>query len=193
MKASLVLPLLLLGATGHGGTALAQSPGTFTATGEMTTPRSGHTATLLANGKVLIAGGFASLAAPSGWLDTAELYDPETGVFTPTGSMTTPRILHSATLLPNGKVLIAGSRTAEIYDPSTGAFTATANMISDHQCQQAILLNNGTVLMAGGSAEWGLARTPPAELYDPVTGTFRPTERYANDKPLYGYNGCHRA
>src|SRR5215510_3050877 len=162
MKTSCVLPLLVLGVAGRAAIALAQSPGTFTATGEMTTPRSGHTATLLANGKVLIAGGFASLAAPSVWLDTAELYDLETGVFTPTGSMTTPRILHSATLLPNGKVLIAGSRTAEIYDPSTGAFTATGNMISDHQCQQAILLNSGKVLMAGGSADYGLARSPPA-------------------------------
>ena len=90
MKTSFVLPLLLLGAAGHGAIALAQSPGTFSATGSMTTPRAGHTATLLTNGKVLIAGG-------CGWLSVTDLPRPNstiliTGTFTPTGDMTAPRI-----------------------------------------------------------------------------------------------------
>src|SRR5262245_3000427 len=78
---------------------LAQSTGTFTATGGMSIPRAGHTATLLNSGKVLIAGGGSK---------SAELYDPATGTFTPTGDMTWLQSGHTATLLPDGKVLIVG-------------------------------------------------------------------------------------
>ena len=120
MKTSFVLPLLLLGAGGHGAIALAQSPGTFSVTRGMTTPRVGHTATLLPNGKVLVAGGVREIAF-GGFnmiLATAELYDSSTGAFTTTGNMTTPRTSHSATLLPDGRVLIAGG-VREI--PGSGA------------------------------------------------------------------------
>jgi hypothetical protein len=182
MKTSFVLPLLLLGAAGHGTIALAQSPGTFSATGNMTTPRGGHTATLLPNGKVLVAGGstFSGLYVP---IATAELYDPSTGAFTATGNMTTPRTWHSATLLPDGRVLIAGGvsffdpylilASAELYDPSTGAFTATGDMTTAREWQAATLLTSGKVLIAGGTA-------PVAELYDPATGTFSPTGKYSS-------------
>lgn len=174
MKVSFVLPLLLLGLADHGAVALAQSPGTFTRTGAMTTPRSWHTATLLTNGKVLIAGGSVAIDAPTA---TAELYDPDSGIFTSTGSMTMPRMAHSATLLADGRVLIAGgttragqgltpSNSAEIYDPSTGTFASTGNLISDHVCQQATLLGNGKVLIAGGRGPND--PVPYAELYDPV-------------------------
>jgi hypothetical protein len=196
MKASVVLPLLLLGLAGHGAVALAQSPGTFTRTGAMTTPRSWHTATLLTNGKVLIAGGSVAIDAPTA---TAELYDPDSGIFTSTGSMTMPRMAHSATLLPDGKVLIAGgtikagqgltpSNSAEIYDPSTGTFAPTGNLISDHVCQQATLLGQGKVLIAGGSGPND--RVPYAELYDPATGTFAATGKYVTDTHVYGFNTC---
>ena len=113
----------------------------------MTTPRSWHTATLLPDGKVLIVGGRLyqdnSEQFPLS-LASAELYDPDTGTFSATGSLTTPRESPTATLLNNGMVLIAGGlqdppgvyvasavvfpASAELYDPSTGIFTATGNM-----------------------------------------------------------------
>ena len=88
------------------GLALAQN-GTFTATGDLTTQRMYHSATLLTNGKVLLAGGWATLSGHPVWA-SAELYDPSTGTFSAGGGMTTPRFDHTATLLPDGKVLIAG-------------------------------------------------------------------------------------
>ena len=109
MKTNVVFLLLVL-AAGQTPKAAAQSPGTFTATGNMTTPRYFHTATLLADGRVLIAGG-GSRDARTGAFKTqssAELYDPRTGTFKATGNMTTPRSRHTATLLPDGRVLIAG-------------------------------------------------------------------------------------
>src|SRR6266550_1143955 len=91
--------LFILGASGIPRIATAQSTGTFTPTGSMTIPRTGHTATLLANGKVLIAGGNGPLAS-------AELYDPSTGTFTPTGAMTMAGNLGAATLMADGRVLL---------------------------------------------------------------------------------------
>ena len=91
----------------------------------MSTARDAHTATLLPNGKVLVAGGYNST---SGYLSSAELYDPASGTWTATGSLSTARGYHTATLLPNGKVLVAGGynstsgylSSAELYDPATG-------------------------------------------------------------------------
>src|SRR5579862_1772399 len=97
--------------------------------------------------------------------------------FTDTGSMTTPRQFHTATLLTNGKVLITGGRgapaagaSAELYDPSTGIFTNTGRMTAPRSLHTATLLPSGQVLIAGGDSNGG-----SAELYDPATGTFTRT------------------
>jgi hypothetical protein len=89
--------------------------GTFTPTGDMTTPRVYHTATLLSNGKVLIVGGGSAFADVG--TATAEVYDPQTGVSTPTATMSAPRVGHTATLLPDGRVVIIGGgpTTVEVF------------------------------------------------------------------------------
>lgn len=182
MKTSLVLSLLFSGLGGNAPVVKAQSAGAFTATGNMATGRFHHTATLLPNGKVLIAGGlYSTPPVPTtpffDFLDTAELYDPSTGKFTPTGSMSAHRAFHTAILLGNGKVLIVGggySASAELYDPDTGTFSPTGDMLlARTTAPTATLLNDGRVLMAGGSL--GTFGLTDAELYDPVSGTFTST------------------
>jgi Galactose oxidase, central domain/Kelch motif len=158
---------------------------TFTPTkGSMATARAYHTATLLKDGTVLVAGG----ADDTGALATAELFDPASGMFTPTkGTMTGWRLFHTATLLTDGKVFIAGGGglaaavDAEIFDPSSGTFTPTkANDDAYPRAQTATLLNDGTVLVTGGEKP-GFDRnhlsstTATSEIFDPKSGLFTPT------------------
>jgi hypothetical protein len=148
----------------------------FDAASPMPAPRYNHTATLLSDGKVLIAGGRSSTAT---YLSSALLFDPVLGTFTPTtGAMTTARYLHTATRLPDGKVLVTGGTgslgvsldTAELYDPATGLFTVTATtMIAARSGQTATLLLDGMVLLAGG---FGTTYLASAEVYDPATDDF---------------------
>jgi len=144
--------------------------------GELSRPRSGHTATLLANGAVLIAGGMQRNGV---YYESAELYLPSEGGFRPTAAMSSRRVGHTATLLPGGKVLIAGGfdgsgplASAELYDPSTNAWAPTGSMTNGRAEFTATLLQNGRVLVVGGQAHKALAG---AELYDPVSGQFSPT------------------
>ena len=170
--------------------------GKWSVTGSMTTPRAWHTATLLPDGMVLVAG--AEHADDNfGWpepfargiLTSTELYDPSTGKWTATGSMATARTDQVATLLSNGKVLVAGGfgpltatthgalASADIYDPSTGTWAATGSLMTARAQGPAVaLLGDGQVLVAGGS-DIGDTSPPLAstELYDPNSGTWSTT------------------
>jgi len=144
----------------------------------MNTRRAAHTATLLSNGKVLVAGGFAE---DKNSLAGAEIFDPKTNTFSSAGNMSFTRAGHSATVLPDGKVLIAGGYngnyldSAEIYDTKTGKFTPTGKMTLHRSGHTAVLLANGKVLLAGGvGIGWTfLAET---EVYDPASNTFTKTK-----------------
>ena len=169
-----------------GGTALATAEtydpttGTFTLVGPMAGPRYFHTATRLPDGTVLVEGGRASQTGPD-LLPSAEVFDPSSNTFKPTGSMSAARYWQTATLLANGKVLITGGygvaglalASAEVYDPATGLFAPTGSMATPRYGQTATLLaSTGQVLVVGGYFSTYL---DSAELYDPATGTFADT------------------
>ncbi len=169
------------------------SSGSFTSTGSMSEARSGHTATLLPSGKVLIVGGDAS-----GGSATADVYDPATGTFTPTGNMSAARSGQTATLLLDGRVLIAGGitsgslssplATAELYDPLTGAFTAAATLTAPRAGHTATLLPDGKVLLTGGYTDSTFLGTDTAEIYDPAKASF-----LATNKPMVVGRWTHTA
>ena len=173
------------------------SMGTFSPTGSLTAPRSQHTATLLADGRVLIAGGmtgnrattagavtfaaYRTAETDSGFLATAEIYDPATRTFSKTGSMSTAHRGHTATLLQDGRVLVVGnggestaaSTVADVYDPATGRFSRTGSLRTGRWLQTATLLQDGRVLILGGRSSNDSVHTS-AEMYDPRSGTFLP-------------------
>lgn len=182
--------------------------GTWSVTGSMTTPRAWHTATLLADGMVLVAG--AEHADDNfGWpepfargiLSTTELYNPATGKWTATGSLTMSRTEQVAARLSNGKVLVAGGfgpvttttdgalASADIYDPVTGKWSATGSlMMARAQGPAVALLGDGRVLVAGGS---DIGDTSPplgsTELYDPNRGTWSPTGNLTTPRIAIAY------
>ena len=162
--------------------------GKFTKTGSMAVARSDASATLLSDGRVLIAGGGSCGDPQSGTADTyaaAEVYDPVAGKFSRVADMTVEREWHTATALRDGRVLITGGfsyvsgsylSSAEIFDPVTGTFAATAPMSIDRGEHVGALLPNGKVLVAGGlSNDNLLVGLASAELFDPHTGQFTAT------------------
>jgi hypothetical protein len=148
----------------------------------------GFTATVLRDGKVLVAGGSSTPqgATESGIVALCELYDPSTGAWTPTDGMTDARYSFSAVRLPDGTVLVAGGwsqantaflHSAEIYDPSTGSWTSVGDMNEARAGFTATLLPDGMVLVVGGSqnSTEGLALNASAELYDPNSRSWTAT------------------
>ncbi len=181
----LVSVILLLGTP---ITASAQTPyPSWSSTGNLNAERGSHTATLLQNGKVLVVGGYGT-CSPNGCpaLKSAELYDPATGTWTPTGNLNTARLAHTATLLANGMVLVAGGElnsfnllnSAELYDPTAGTWSSAGNLNTARSGHTATLLPNGKVLVAGSFNNClGLRclNLKSAELYDPATNTWSNT------------------
>ena len=155
--------------------------------GPVLVPRQGHTATALADGRVLVIGGdvpdgAGNLSATA----TTEFYDPQTQTFSAGPSLTQARSTHTATLLADGRVLVVGgyqvygpgvaSATAEVYDPVTDSFTAVATPGMGRTLHTATPLNDGRVLVVGGGSKFDLSDifgslatvTSSTELYDPV-------------------------
>jgi N-acetylneuraminic acid mutarotase len=201
------------------------SKGVWSRTGSMNIARFYHTATLLPDGKVLVAGGFYNDGSCSDRLcsavATAELYDPSTGTWSLTGSMNVARENHTATLLSNGEVLVAGGDnggggpnlkalpSAELYNLATSTWTLTGTMHAARFNHSATILGNGEVLVAGGDDGAGycclvnssLSRssssyTPnspmgvphgiaSAELYNPATGKWSRTGRLHNARTSF--------
>lgn len=153
----------------------------------MTVKRWSHTATTLADGRVLVTGGRTGSTAANGVvLATAEIYDPATNTWTETASpMNVARRSHTATLMQDGRVLVAGGgngvvtttsaaiQSAEIFDPAAGTFTLIGDMITKRSAHSATLMAGGTILITGGSAGNGtLFPTTAAEIFNPVGNTF---------------------
>jgi N-acetylneuraminic acid mutarotase len=155
----------------------------WSSTGSMAVNRgAGHTATLLSTGKVLVAGGYSCQPnGPCDVLSSAELYDPATGTWSPTGPLATKRFNHTATVLSTGKVLVLGGayyngaapfqvQSAELYDPATGTWSAAGGLATGREGHTATLVSGGKIVVAGGTItqeQW----TASVEIFDPVKKT----------------------
>jgi N-acetylneuraminic acid mutarotase len=155
--------------------------GTWATTGSLSIARDFHTATLLSDGRVLVAGGHET----SGTIAQAEVYHPATGKWSSAGNLNNARAQSTATLVPSGKVLVAGGldpngarlSSAELYNPATNSWALTGSLIDKRYDATATLLSSGKVLLAGGSGRPKRAATNlvTCELYDPATGTWSST------------------
>jgi N-acetylneuraminic acid mutarotase len=165
--------------------AATQSAAAWISTGEMSIGRYLQTATVLPDGSVLVAGGRSDDASGPGHSSaSAEKYDPTRGTWTASANMANRRSAHTATLLPDGRVLVVGGYddwaaldSAELYDPASGSWTATGKLIEARGYHTASLLPDGRVLVAGGrtnNSSTGRALAS-AEVYDPVTGSWSAT------------------
>ncbi|HVP65720.1 MAG TPA: kelch repeat-containing protein, partial [Anaeromyxobacteraceae bacterium] len=166
----------------------------FVPTGSLATARASHTATLLPDGKVLVAGGAGyETSGTLLLLASAELYDPELGTFTPTGSLPVPCDSHTATLLPSGRVLIAGGEclegsygpgeTSALYDPASGVFAPSGNLLTAREFHTATVLPPGRDVLIAGGAYWDIPSS--AELYESATGAFLATGSMTVDRRFH--------
>jgi hypothetical protein len=159
----------------------------WTPTGELSTPRAGHQATVLPDGTVLVTGGDAVEPLADGTfrpdsLDTAERYDPDTGVWTPAAPMPGRRTRHRSILLRTGRVLVvggtggpgfaAGYRSAALYDPKSGTWTTTGALALGRWAQLTAELADGRIVAAGGIARAGAAAPGPGSALSATTEIF---------------------
>jgi hypothetical protein len=140
----------------------------------MLVQRNEGSATLLGNGKVLFTGG---IDTSGGYIATAELFDPSTGTFSGTGSMSAARAYHTASLLNSGTVFIAGGyngtltlSSTEIYDPTNGIFTPAGSLFTGRNAHASTVLPSGKVLVSGGESQTGYLDS--GEIFDPASGVF---------------------
>jgi Kelch motif protein len=188
IRSLLLRSLFAIGLVATAATSALAGSGGFSATGSLNVARYGHIATLLVDGQVLVVGGVND---STGYLSSAELYNPSTGKWTLTGSLNTARYGHNMVRLQSGQVLVAGGTdptaccgapplaTAELYNPSTGTWTATGSMMTGRDDFIMALLPNGEVLAAGGDNGNGTFFSS-AELYNPATGTWTATTNMIN-------------
>ena len=177
--------------------------GSFVATGSMSVARTGHTATRLKNGSILIAGGSSQFFGGGTIFGSAELYDPSRRRFSNTGAMLEARTGHTATLLADGKVLIAGGddgatslSSSELYDPVSGEFAETGVMNIPRDNCTATRLANGKVLIAGGYQllpDFSGSVQDTAEIYDPSTGSFSLTGSMNSARVSRGHPAARRS
>jgi Bacterial Ig-like domain (group 2)/Putative Ig domain/Galactose oxidase, central domain/Kelch motif len=157
---------------------------TWSVVASMASARASHTATLLPNGLVLVAGGETGVGGNT--IASAELYDPVANTWSSAGSLANSRVNHTATLLRNGRVIITGgsassttcgcTATSEIYDPVANAWSVGPSMSVPRENHIAVLLTDGTVLVAGGDYSYATDSNgwiwASAEIYNPVAGTW---------------------
>jgi uncharacterized protein (TIGR03437 family) len=163
--------------------------------GNLNVARQSPRATLLADGRVLVSGGMVVSGTTASFTNTAEVYDPATNAWTPTGLMNAGRVLHTITLLPNGKVLAAGGssaafrpmlqNTAELYDPATNTWTLTGEMTTPRVTHSTTLMANGRVLVSGGSSDGNTIVLAQCELYDPATGRWSVTSNMSTPRVIH--------
>lgn len=173
--------------------------GVWTRVGDMSTPRVNFTATLLKSGKVLIVGGQVEWVVPGNTTNSVEIYDPTSRTFINAASLGSPRAGQTATLLPDGRVLVAGGYTSlgiqalsstEIYNPANDTWTPGAPMSLGRAQASAVLLKNGRVLVAGGGTlgVMGTGTQPAgtlAEIYDPARDVWTPAGNMAYGRAVY--------
>ncbi|HZJ56434.1 MAG TPA: kelch repeat-containing protein [Myxococcaceae bacterium] len=180
--------LLVVALSGScGGADPGRAPGTLTLLGDMLVRRSQHTATLLPDGRVLIAGG----GTPEQPGRSAEIYDPSSGASVHAPDLVQPRAGHTATVLADGRVLIVGGlgavTSAELYEPASGTFRLTSAPLRARSDHAAVLVANGKVLVLGGDVSGvGALPTASAELFDPETERFREIAPMLTPRRPYG-------
>ena len=181
---SFVSSFLMVGVVGAAGGQSITTKGTFGSPIKMVSPRSLHTANLLINGQVLLAGGVGAGGESASTLASAEIFDPRKRSFTPTSPMSTPRLGAASVRLRDGRVFVAGGEdetkksvsSVELYDPKRGLWRYTGSMFVDRVNPSATLLSNGKVLIVGGyQGDSACCALSSAEVYDPKKGTFYQT------------------